>query len=201
MKVDRVKSRILRWGWVPGLFICLSVSSTSIKAQRVDPAKVQMQEMDRREIQLNNLGEKPRAKDHKRTQAIMDQVSEDFDRILTLHNEIVRAVSANQLLSNQFISDATAEIKKRSMRLQTTLNLPKPETRPDHRATDADLKILIIKEQLVLLCKQIENFVRNPIIEKPGTVDVRQLQKAREDLQGVVELSDAIKKQVGKQNP
>jgi hypothetical protein len=202
MKMNGLNSRILRWGWLPGLIVCLSLSLTCIEAQRAgDPAKAQMQEMDRREMQLNNLGEKARANDPKRAQAMMDQVSEDFDRILTLHNEIVRAVSANTPLSDQFISDATAEIKKRSIRLQTTLKLPKPETKPDNRAIEADLKTLMSKEQLILLCKQIESFVRNPIIEKPGTVDVRQLQKAREDLQRVVELSDAIKKQVGKQNP
>jgi len=40
---------------------------------------------------------------------MMDEVSEDFQRILTLHNEIVRAVTANRTLSYQFISDATGD--------------------------------------------------------------------------------------------
>jgi len=52
------------------------------------------------------------------------------------------------------------------------------------------------KDELILLCKQIESFVRNPIIDKPGTVDAQQLGKARRDLQSIVELSDEIKKQV-----
>jgi len=51
------------------------------------------------------------------------------------------------------------------------------------------------KDELILLCKQIESFVRNPIIDKPGTVDAQQLGKARRDLQSIVELSDEIKKQ------
>ena len=46
------------------------------------------------------------------------------------------------------------------------------------------------KDELILLCKQIESFVRNPIIDKPGTVDAQQLGKARRDLQSIVELSD-----------
>jgi hypothetical protein len=57
------------------------------------------------------------------------------------------------------------------------------------------------KDELLLLCKQIESFVRNPIIDKPGTVDAQQLGKARKDLQTVVEISDAIKKQVDKLKP
>src|ERR1051325_12063214 len=59
-------------GWAP------------IAAQSMgDPAKAQMQEMDRREIQLNRVDEKARPADSKRSQALMDQVSEDFQRILT----------------------------------------------------------------------------------------------------------------------
>jgi mRNA-degrading endonuclease toxin of MazEF toxin-antitoxin module len=55
------------------------------------------------------------------------------------------------------------------------------------------------KDEMVLLCKQIESFVKNPIIEKPGTVDAQALDKARNDLQRIVELSDVIRKQADKQ--
>jgi len=108
---------------------------------------------------------------------------------------------ANRPLNYQFISDATGEIRKRSARLQSSLKLQKPEPTTENRGTGTDLKLLEMKDELILLCKQIESFVRNPIIEKPGTVDAQQLGKAREDLQSVVELSDAIKKQVDKQKP
>jgi hypothetical protein len=201
MKMDGFKAHVRECSWLIGLLACLFALAPSIRAQRVDPAKAQMQEMDRREMQLNNLGEKGTPNDPKRARAIMDQVSEDFQRILTLHNEIVRAITDNKSLSDKFISDATGEIKKRSIRLQTSLVLAKPETKPEDQRDATDLKMLVTNDKLVLLCKRIESFVRNPIIEKPGTVDAQQLQKAREDLQGVVELSDAIKKNVDKQKP
>jgi hypothetical protein len=57
------------------------------------------------------------------------------------------------------------------------------------------------KDELILLCQKIESFIRNPIIEKPGTVEPQQLEKARKDLQSVVELSEAIKKRADKQKP
>src|SRR5712691_11301006 len=181
---------------------CLIVFSAPIAGQSAgDPAKVQMQEMTRRELQLNNTGDKGPPNDPKRTQAMMDQVSEDFQRILSLHNEIVRALAANRSLSYKFISDATGEIKKRSARLQSSLKLQKPEPTTDNRVTETDRKTLETKDELILLCKQIESFVRNPIIDKPGTVDAQQLGKARRDLQSIVELSDEIKKQVDKQKP
>jgi hypothetical protein len=129
------------------------------------------------------------------------QVSEDFQRILTVHNEIVRAIGANRSLSYQFISDATGEIRQRSARLQSSLKLQEPEPRTPNRQAETDLKAMQTKDELILLCKQIESFVRNPMIEKPGTVDAQQLERAREDLQSVIEISDAIKKQFDKQNP
>ena len=167
-----------------------------------DPAKAQMQDMARREMQLDRIGtDKGRPNDPKRSQAMMDQVSEDFQRILTLHNEIVRALTANHALSYQFISDATGEIRKRSTRLQSSLKLEKPESATETQKVSTVLSATQTNEKLLLLCKQIESFVKNPIIDKPGTVDAEQLAKARRDLQGVVELSEEIKKEVDKRKP
>ena len=159
-----------------------------------------MEEMNRRELQLNGLGatNTARANDPKRARAMMAQVSEDFQRILTLHNEIVRAIAAHRSLSNQFISDATGEIRKRSARLQASLKLPKPEPGKENQGPESDLKLTPINDGLILLCKQIESFVRNPIIEKPGTVDAQQLETARRDLESIVRFSEQIKKQVDK---
>jgi len=203
MELHRSKANVRPWGMLIISIGCSIIFSMPIAGQTVgDPAKAQMQEMDRREMQLNNLGgDKGPLNDPKRSQAMMDQVSEDFQRILTLHNEIVRAIAANRSLSYQFISDATGEIRKRSARLQSSLKLQKPEPTTDNRVTETDRKTLETKDELILLCKQIESFVRNPIIDKPGTVDAQQLGKARRDLQSIVELSDEIKKQVDKQKP
>ena len=197
MELHRSKANVRPWGMLIISIGCSIIFSTPIAGQNVgDPAKAQMQEMDRREMQLNNLGgDKGPLNDPKRSQAMMDQVSEDFQRILTLHNEIVRAIAANRSLSYQFISDATGEIRKRSARLQSSLKLQKPEPTTENRVTGTDLKTLATRDELILLCKQIESFVRNPIIDKPGTVDAQQLGKARRDLQSIVELSDEIKKQ------
>jgi hypothetical protein len=192
-------------GWLTlfASFSCAILCSSPVAGQAAgDPAKVQMEEMNRRELQLNAPGNsKVRSDDPKRSQAMMDQVSEDFQRILTLHNEIVRAVKSNQPLRNHFISDATGEIRKRASRLQSSLKLEKPERTTENSAADPDLQTMQTNDQLIFLCKQIENFVKNPIIEKPGTVDAAELGNARRDLQRVVELSDAIKKQVDKLKP
>ncbi len=199
MERGKNKKCLGRWGMLMISFGWVVVCSAPIAAQTVgDPAKAQMQEMTRREMQLNNLGEKGRPDDPKRAQALMDQVSEDFARILTRHNEMVRAIHANQSLDYQFISEAIGEIKKRSTRLQSSLKLEKPEPAPDDRKTESLVVGMETKDEMILLCKKIESFVQNPIIEKPGTVDAQALEKARKDLESIVELSDAMKKQANK---
>src|SRR5215468_1281315 len=91
-RVKDVRNRIM----VVFPLVCLLALAVSVNAQ-TDPARAAMQEMDRREMQLNNLGRSTSpANDRKRSQALMDQVSEDFQRILTLHNEIVRGLAADR---------------------------------------------------------------------------------------------------------
>jgi len=203
MEVLGIETSVRPWGvFIIAIGSLIAFSAPIAGQSSGDPAKAQMQEMTRREIQLNGTGsEKATPNDPKRSQALMDQVGEDFERILTLHNEIVRAIAANRSLSNQFISDATGEIRKRSARLQSSLKLQKPEPTTGNRPTVTDVKVMQTKDELILLCQKIESFIRNPIIEKPGTVEPQQLEKARKDLQSVVELSEAIKKRADKQKP
>jgi secreted protein with Ig-like and vWFA domain len=199
--VHRGNASVSFWGAVV-LSIAWSVAfSIPITGQTVgDPAKAQMQEMTRRELQLNRVGaDSGQPNDPKRSQAMMDQVSEDFQRILTLHNEIVRAIAADRSLSYEFISDAMGEIRKRSSRLQSSLKLQRPEATAENRVAVPGVEGLETKDELILICKQIEIFIRNPIIETPGTVDAQQLEKARRDLDSVVQLSGYIKKRADKQ--
>jgi hypothetical protein len=199
--VHRSNAVVGFWGGM-ALSIAWSVAfSMPVAGQTLgDPAKAQMQDMTQRELQLNRAGTESRQlNDRKRSQAMMDQVSEDFQRILTLHNEIVRAIATDKSLSYEFISDAMGEIRKRSSRLQSSLKLQKPEPTEENRVAVPGVEGLETKDELILLCKQIEMFIKNPIIDTPGTVDAQQLEKARKDLDSVVQLSTYIKNRADKQ--
>jgi hypothetical protein len=201
MRMNRANEYFRRYGTAAFSLAGFILFAASAQCQRVDPAKATMQEMDQREMQLSNMGANAAPRDtRKRSPAMMDQISQDFERILTLHNEMVRTITAKRTLSSQFISDAAGEIRKRSVRLQSSLQLPKPESgsRPELRV---DVKGMEMNDALILLCRSIERFVTNPIIDKPGTVDAAQLEKARGDLQSMVEISEAIRKEVEKQKP
>lgn len=157
--------------------------------------RIRQQDMSRREWQLRNFGTEPAAaKDDRQVKALMAQTEEDFTRILTLHNEIARALTGKQDLNYQFVSEATAEIKKRASRLQSTLvlHLAADDT-PVKEKSDPEMK-----DSLIKLCNEIRSFVTNPIIENPNTVDAKQLVRARRDLEGLIQLSGLIKKDADK---
>lgn len=157
--------------------------------------RIRQQDMSRREYQLRNFGTQPNSpKDDRQLKAMMAQTEEDFTRILTIHNEIARALASKKDLDYHFVSEATAEIKKRASRVQSTLAL-------HPTAEDAPIKVhpeTEMKDSLIKLCKDIRSFVTNPMIENPNTVDAVQLVRARHDLESLIQLSSLIKKDADK---
>jgi len=161
--------------------------------RRVNTDRQRQQDMSSREWQLRNYGnESAAAKDQRQLKALMAQTEEDFNRILSLHNEIARALSSNNALDYKFVSEATGEIKKRASRVQSSLRLSPEEGQAP--AKPEEFEDSHMKDALIKLCKQIRSFVTNPSIEKPGTVDAKQLTQARLDLESVIQLSGQINK-------
>jgi hypothetical protein len=159
--------------------------------------RIRQQEMSKREWQLRNFGTEPNApKDRRQIEALMAQTEEDFNRILTLHNEIARALKND--LDYHFVSEATAEIKKRASRVQSSLGLrPSPEETLELEKSPTP-KDLPVKEELVKLCNQIRSFVTNPSIANPNTINAEGMVKARKDLESLIQLSTRIKKDADK---
>ena len=164
-------------------------------SSRVNTDRIRQQDMSQREWQLRNFGTNPNApKDRRQIEALMTQTEEDFNRILTLHNEIVRVISSKDELNYQFVSEATAEIKKRATRVQSSLGLGlSGEDAPVTEKAEPEFKNSLIK-----LCKEIRAFVTNPMIENPNTVDVQHLARAKRDLESFIQLSALIKKEADK---
>ncbi len=163
--------------------------------QRVNADRIRQQDISRREWQLRNFGTEPvTPKDERQVKALMAQTEEDFTRILTIHNEIARALTSKNDLNYQFVSEATAEIKKRASRVQSTLALHLPsDEAPVKEKSDPEMK-----DSLIKLCKEIRSFVTNPVIENPNTVDAEHLTRARRDLESLIQLSGLIKKDADK---
>ncbi len=163
--------------------------------------RMRQQDMSNREWQLRNFGNEPNApKDRRQIEALLAQTEEDFNRILTIHNEFARLLTAAKPIDYNFISDASAEIKKRASRLQSTLNLHQLPTETPVVEKPAELDDTQFKDALVRMCKQIRSFVTNPVIANPNTVDANQLTNARRDLESLIQLSGHLKKEAGKKH-
>jgi hypothetical protein len=162
-------------------------------ASDVDPARARFEENNRREIQLRGMAG-AKQPDPKELEAVASRIKEDFERILSLHNGIVRALGSANAIKYSFVSETTAEIKKRASRLQTTLALDKLEPADLNQHKLDQLNDEQMKDSLITLCKQIERFVGNPIIKNPGTIDAAELAHARHDLEGVIQLAAGINK-------
>ena len=173
--------------------LCQGGPPTIDKSANAD--RIRQQDMSRREYQLRNFGREPDApKDRRQIEALMAQTEEDFTRILTLHNELARAISSKDKLNSRFVSEAMTEIKKRGTRLQSTLVLGlSSDEAPVKETAEPGLK-----DSLIKLCKEIRAFVTNPIIENPNTIDAQQLVRAKRDLESFIQLSGLIKKETDK---
>ena len=165
----------------------------------VNAERMRQQEMSSREYQLRNFGTQPnRPLDRRQVEALMAQTAEDFDRILTLHNEIARALASDNALDYHFVSDATAEIKKRASRVQSSLALRLSQEEAVDLEKTPQATELPVKDGLIKLCQQIRSFVTNPSIANPNTINAEQMTKARKDLETVILLSARIKKDADK---
>lgn len=166
---------------------------------KTNRVRARQQQESRREYQLRNFGRNADSpKDGRHLQALMEQTEEDFNRILTLHNEFARLLASTKPFDYHFISEASAEIKKRAGRLQSTLALEQLETDTKVIEKPEDIDEAHMKDALVRMCKQIRSFVTNPVIENPNTVDAQNLTNARRDLESLIQTSGHIKKEADK---
>lgn len=166
---------------------------------KTNAIRARQQQESRREWQLRNLGNQPNAsKDSRQLDTLMKQTEEDFNRILTLHNEFARLLASTKPFDYHFISEASAEIKKRAGRLQSTLALEQLEAETKVVEKTEEIDEAHMKDALVRMCTQIRSFVTNPVIENPNTVDAQNLTNARRDLESLIQTSGHIKKEADK---
>jgi hypothetical protein len=138
-------------------------------------------------------------KNQKLVQAAIVNMKEDFKRIQVLRNDIARNLVAGKPLEYKLVSEQTAEINKRASRLNIYMQARVPET--EQLKTVDDLKNEEMVSALVKLCKLIDSFTENPALKKAGTIDSKEIAKAREDkanadrdLLAIIKLSAGIQK-------
>ena len=123
---------------------------------------------------------------------LLQEINEDFARLQVVNNEIKMKSGANPVLDFKYVSDAAAEIKRRSSRLRANLVFPE-SVKIDKREQTPPTAGL--KAKLVTLDRLIRSFVTNPVFTDAGVVNTELAAKARGDLDEIIDLTDNVKKQ------
>ncbi len=97
-------------------------------------------------------------------------------------------------LDYKFVSEVTGEIKKRASRLEKNLALPEPQENEKRVVNQGELNEAQMRVALLMLCDRIESFVKSPIFETPGVLDVQHSTKASSDLESILKLSGTVRK-------
>jgi hypothetical protein len=132
--------------------------------------------------------------DEQVVKAAAEQLNQDFKRVQVIRNELARAATSGSALDYKRLYDDAAEVKKRSVRMQTYLALREEGDGGKQQPVDAAAyDEASLREALARLCKRIDSFVANPRFKSPGVVDVDSTAKAARDLREVITLSERIK--------
>jgi hypothetical protein len=139
------------------------------------------------------------AGNQKHIQAAIDNMRQDFTRIQVLRNNIARNLVARTPLDYNLITEQTAEIHKRAQRLNVYMAAHAPEEKEHKNPTDLQSEEMV--DALVKLCKLIDSFTENPALKNAGTVEAKEIEKAKEDkaradrdLLAIIKLSESLQK-------
>jgi hypothetical protein len=135
----------------------------------------------------------------KRLQAAIVNMKDDYKRIQVLRNDIARNLVARKPLDYKLVADQTAEINKRSSRINVYMQARVPEEEKENNSSE--LKSEEMVGALVRLCKLIDSFTENPALKNAATVDPKEVAKAKEnkanadrDLLAIIKLSASLQK-------
>jgi hypothetical protein len=131
--------------------------------------------------------------------AAIANMKEDFSRIQILRNDIARNLIAHKPLDYKLVSEQTAEINKRSSRLNVYMRAHSPEDEKENSSPELKGEEMI--DALVRLCKLIDSFTENPALKNAAMIDSKEVDKAREnkanadrDLLAIIKLSGSLQK-------
>src|SRR5712692_6363904 len=159
------------------------------RARQVDEGRLRSAEVDAGTEEKNQ----------KLLQAAIANMKEDFTRIQVLRNDMARNLVARKPLDYKLVSEQTAEINKRTSRLNVYMRARAVEVEKQNNSPELKSEEMI--GALVRLCKLIDSFTENPALKNAATIDSKEIGKAKEDkanadrdLLAIIKLSAGLQK-------
>jgi len=141
---------------------------------------------------LITLADKRRPK-KKDPQLALAELQEDFTQIQLHNKDLVLTTDKNPALDAKFVAKEATEIRKRAERLLSNLALPEAPVNRDAAVTEVAAHPAAIKKAIVEMGWLIYGFTKNPMFKEAQVIDAASAEKARRDLDTILELSRQIK--------
>ena len=206
------------WFLVAGLlFLCLSGSAAAQQPTGPPPGAGpplnkhpnlddRVRQVDEGRLRSAEVDAGTEERNQKLLQAAIANMKEDFSRIQILRNDIAKNLVAHKPLDCKLISEQTAEINKRTSRLNVYMRA-RPAT-DEKEASSTELKSEEMIGALVRLCKLIDSFTENPALKNADMVDAKEIAKTKEnkanadrDLLAIIKLSASLQKKAEQMSP
>ena len=165
---------------------------------RAEDRSRQLQEGRLRSAEMDAIVE---SENEKHVKSAIVHMKEDFTRLQVVRNDIARNLVAHKPLDYDVISQQTGEINKRANDLNVYMLARESENAGNEKPAAAELQREELIGALVKLCKLVDSFSENPALKNAGSVDVNQLDKAKEDkaradkdLLAIIKLSETIRR-------
>jgi hypothetical protein len=169
-------------------------AQSGIAQRRTDPVQREQQrhfELQMIEAKLERGQLRPSAR---KSPQVLAQIKEDFLHIQVLDRKLRQTTSATQALSFGTTAKSVSEIKKRAVRLKSSLALPGAEEIPEIVKMKPATEPEQVRSSLSALSDSIYEFVSNPFFLSAKVVNTRMSAKARQDLEQIIALSSHIKR-------
>jgi hypothetical protein len=122
------------------------------------------------------------------------EVAEEFRQLQLRNQSLSQATGRGASLDYALIRAEAAEVKKRASRLKAYLRLP--ELGKDRKFEEGGQ--ITSPEGLMSAAASlnalVKSFVWNPVFQRPGVVDLELSSKASHDLEGIIRLSEQIRR-------
>ena len=122
------------------------------------------------------------------------EVAEDFKQLQLRNYSLSQAAGVGAQFDYARIRVEAAEVKKRASRLKTSLLLPEPNRDQKVDGGEEIASTEGLTSAAASLNALVNSFVWNPVFQRPGVVDLELSSKASRDLEGIIRLSEQIRR-------
>lgn len=183
-----------RTGWLSILLLTLLTLAAPAYSQTAGASiRERQRAMDDYDRDINRM-KNDAAATRERRRSLFPQINDDFQRMQVIHNEIVRMFQSDKGLDYGRLADLTGDMKKRGTRLRENLALPQGE-QPNAQTKHTDaIDDQQVRKDIGALHDLVVSFVGSPLFKNLGVVDAKVIDQASDNLNHIIDLSEAIKK-------